>query len=133
MFSTDQQIQASIAHMEGIKQAMAAGKIAKNEADMKGDKPELIFSERTVDELLEAMSTIKSLRQKVAEQESVLREVKLLLDWPLPMAEESAKMMLDKTLRGAHAACIDHECPSIVQKGGERDGFGSTQVRMPDL
>ena len=62
IFSTDEQIKESIRHLESIKQAMDEGKIAKNESDMKGNLPKLMFSERTADELMQAVLEIKRLR-----------------------------------------------------------------------
>jgi len=75
-FSTDEQIEASIKHLASIKQAMKDGRIARTEADMKGPLPKLMFSERTADELMQAVLMIKSLRERVHDLEQEIMRLK---------------------------------------------------------
>lgn len=85
--------------IDEIRKALAEAIVPEGVESLEREEANaMLIANAHATELCEQDKEINGLRQKVAEQESVLREVKLLLDWPLPMAEESAKMMLDKIL-----------------------------------
>jgi hypothetical protein len=109
MFSTDEKIQASIRHLEGIKKAMIDGKVARNEADMKGNLPKLMFSERTADELLEAVSTIKHLRQKLMYPRHPRDET----GWVISV--EFLSKIADRLNRQSHEGNLSDEEPTLEQ------------------
>lgn len=83
MIWSEEKIIAAIINIEGIKNAMQNGEIARNEDDMKGKKPKLMFSERTADELLEAVKTIQTLRMESERYRNALSKI-VSLNMPIP-------------------------------------------------